>query len=310
MLSRRNLRVKVMQTLYSMEHNAQQNPADAQKILKKNIDKAYRLLFFLLALPVRISNFIKKEQHVKSSKFLPTEQDRTFSAKFCGNPFIQILSENKQLQDLLKLEQSEEESGMVKSLFKDFSLKEEYVKYCTQTISEEQEEKKILLFLLSEVIEKSEDFLQYVEDNFPECVTELNRILMAAKEIVEQLSKNGTEDIFQFNDAKTEEDFAKELLKKTIEHEERFTELIEPKLKNWDMDRIARLDMVLMKMALCELIYFDQIPVKVSINEYIDISKIYSTPRSKDFVNGILDNIMHELRQGNAIRKTGRGLVE
>jgi N utilization substance protein B len=117
-------------------------------------------------------------------------------------------------------------------------------------------------------------------------------------------------ELFDFSNQKVEEDFAQELLRKTLENNERFTELIQPKLKNWDLDRIARLDMILMKMALCELIFFDQIPVKVSINEYIDISKVFSTPKSKDFINGILDSIMHELRERNEIKKTGRGLVE
>jgi N utilization substance protein B len=130
------------------------------------------------------------------------------------------------------------------------------------------------------------------------------------EELLGQLSPENDRRQLEFPDSSGEEGFAKQLLEKTLANNEHYAQMIKPKLKNWDLDRIAHLDMILMKMALCELMCFEQIPVKVSINEYIDISKIYSTPRSKDFINGILDNIMHELRESNAIKKTGRGLVE
>ena len=97
---------------------------------------------------------------------------------------------------------------------------------------------------------------------------------------------------------------------KTIEHNKELSELIEPNLKNWEMDRVAILDLILMKMAVCELKYFPTIPVKVSINEYIDISKSYSTPKSKDFVNGVLDKIKNQMQGRGEIKKFGRGLME
>lgn len=308
MLSRRNLRVKVMQVIYSIEHNNQLEPAEAVNVLQRNVEKAYRLLFYTGSLFVRIADYVKKESEVKTSKFLPSDEDLRFSTRLSGNPLIDALRKNKKVQDQLKLQQSEEETLLVRDLFKSLASKPEYKLYCVQEESTEGD-RSILLFLHN-LIMKSASYLQYVEDKFPECSSELTKISFALEDILKKMTIHASESLFVFPNQKVEEDFAKELLKLTLENNAHFTTLIQPKLKNWDMDRIARLDMILMKMALCELLHFEQIPVKVSINEYIDISKLFSTPKSKDFINGILDGIMHELRERNAIKKTGRGLME
>ncbi|HXH18865.1 MAG TPA: transcription antitermination factor NusB [Chitinophagales bacterium] len=310
MLSRRNLRVKVMQVLYSIEHNNQTASSEAVGMLERSIEKAYTLLAFNLSLIVRIADYIRREWEIKTSKFLPTDEDLHFSTRLAGNPFINALRQSKQVSAQLRLALSEEENALVKALFKKLSDESEYKLYCEKKAVELKEERKILLFAFSKVIFKHPAYLQYVEDNFPECLSELGKINFTTAEMIEKLSPDAPNGLLAFLDTDTEANFAKELLEKTLANNQRFTALIEPKLKNWDVDRIARLDMILMKMALCELLCFEQIPVKVSINEYIDISKSYSTPRSKDFINGILDNVMHELREKNEIKKTGRGLVE
>lgn len=308
MLSRRNLRVKVMQVIYSIEHNNLLTPEEAVSVLQKNVEKAYRLLFFTTSLLVRIADHVRKESGIKTSKFLPTAEDLRFSTRLTENPFIGALRQNRKVQDQLKLEMSEEEVALVRELFKKLSEKSEYKLYCLQEHSMESE--RSILLVIHDVVVKSGSYTQFVEDKFPECANEISKVSFALEEILKKMTPEPNANLFEFSNQKVEEDFAKELLRKTLENNDRFTELIQPKLKNWDMDRIARLDMILMKMALCELIYFDQIPVKVSINEYIDISKVFSTPKSKDFINGILDSIMHELKERNEIKKTGRGLVE
>lgn len=308
MLSRRNLRVKVMQVIYSIEHNSQLEHAEAIHVLQRNVEKAYRLLYYTTALLVRIADNIKKEAELKTTKHLPTEADLHFSTRLAHNPFIHALRNNRKVQDQLRLQMTEEDTMLVKEFFKILSVKTEYKLYCAQENSIESE--RNILLLLHNLIVKTASYTQYAEDNFPECANELSKISFALEDILKKMPVEPSNNLFEFSNQKIEEDFAKELLIKTLENNERFTTLIQPKLKNWDIDRIARIDMVLMKMALCELIYFDQIPVKVSINEYIDISKVYSTPKSKDFINGILDGIMHELRESKEIKKSGRGLVE
>jgi N utilization substance protein B len=114
--------------------------------------------------------------------------------------------------------------------------------------------------------------------------------------------------ITDLNIEQDDREFVVELFQYTMDRQDEFSTLVEPKLENWDMERIAILDLIIMKMALCELLYFPMIPVKVTINEYIEIAKLYSTPKSKDFVNGVLDKIMKELKESGAIKKSGRGL--
>lgn len=308
MLSRRNLRVKVMQVMYAIEHSNQLASEEAVRMLEKSIEKSYKLLAFNLSLPVRLADQIRKEADIKTSKLLPTAEDLQFSTRLADNPYIKILSSEKKLSECLRLTPTDEEVTLVKELFKKLSDEKEYKDYCTSTGNGENE-KKIIQFIFNKVIHKSPAYAQYVEDNFPECIGETGKINSGIEEVLAQLSPESTKPI-EFPDSEEEEKFARELLQKTIVNNDQYTALIKPRLKNWDVDRIAHLDMILMKLALCELLCFDQIPVKVSINEYIDISKTYSTPRSKDFINGILDNIMHELKEKNEIRKTGRGLVE
>ncbi len=310
MLSRRNLRVKVMQVLFSMDHSNPITAEEAVRILDRNIEKSHRLLAFNFSLIVRVADFIQRGSEFKTTKLLPTEDDLHFSTKLVGNPFISALRGNKKIGGQLKLFMGEEEDLLVKSIFKKLAEQNEYKLYCAKKETSLKDEREIILFLYSKVIIKNPAYLLYAEDNFPECINELGKIHFTVSESLEKLSPESAESLLEFPDNQAEENFAKELLEKTLTNNDRFTEQIQPKLKNWDVDRIARMDMILMKMALCELLCFEQIPVKVSINEYIDISKVFSTPRSKDFINGILDTVMHDLRERNEIKKTGRGLVE
>ncbi len=298
-----------MQVLYSMEQNQLTDTSVGQKILRAGIDKAYKLKLFNLGLLVRVADLIRKEHDIKNSKFLPTEKDRQFSARLAANPLIAELRNNKRIHDvILKYNQDEEESSMVKDLLKSIIEKDEYKSYCSSPNPTADDERKILAFIFEKVLQQEDSYRQYLEDNYPECLSELPKIDASVSEYISRLP--GQQVIPEKEGNQPEEVFARELLTKTMENNEHLAELIQPKLKNWDIDRIAQIDMILMKMAICELLYFDEIPVKVSINEYIDLAKIYSTSRSKDFVNGILDNIMRDLRAQNAIIKSGRGLVE
>jgi len=299
-----------MQVLYSVEHGNIATPAEALNILHKNIKKAHALLLFDFSLLVRITDFIKIESEIKTSKFLPTEEDLHFSVKLLNNPIIITLRANTKIREMLKHAMNEEETTLVKNIFKNLADNDEYRKYCVSKDADLKSDREIVSIIFNKVALKNPLYEQHIEDNFPECLSELGKLSYTVTEILEKVSPDNPEGLFETSEPKMEEDFAKELLEKTLANEERFTHIIQPKLKNWDLDRIAHLDMLLMKMALCELMFFDQIPVKVTINEYIDISKTYSTPRSKDFINGVLDSIMHEMRERNEIKKTGRGLVE
>lgn len=299
-----------MHVLYAYELKAISNEEQASKSLSNSINKAFELLYFNLSLLVRIADFIEQQAARKATKFLPKKEDLDFNTRITENPVILSLKENKKISSLLKLQPSEEEKELIRDFYKKLLKKSTYKDYCQSEQSLENEQ-AIILSLYKDVITKNQDYREYVEQNFPACLNDLSKINFMLESIIQSFKNNNIDKLLPSPDKNSqEEEFAYELLEKTLDNNDKLTKLIEPKLENWDLDRIAQMDMILMKMALCELLYFPQIPVKVSINEYIDISKIYSTPKSKDFINGVLDKIMHELREQGAIVKKGRGLVE
>lgn len=298
-----------MLALYAMEMNQCEDVATGLKMLQSFIAKAYKLRLFNLGLLVRLADLIRKERAIKESKFLPTEKDRQFSARLAANPYIESLRKDKNLNaQILKLTQTEEEQALVKDLLKSILGKKEYRHYCALENTSPEDERAIVLYIFEKLLPNLRAYREYVEDNYPECLNELARINYSVSQVFESVPHQGMPAEQPSDNAEIV--FARELLTYTLQQEERLRNIIQPRLKNWDADRIARIDMILMKMAVCELISFNEIPVKVSINEYIDLAKIYSTPRSKDFINGILDNVMRDLYARNEIVKTGRGLIE
>ena len=299
-----------MQSLYALEQEAVPDIGIAHKNLSKSVKEAYDLLFFLLSLLVQMAKHVKKEEQLRSSKFLPKKEDIKFSTRFASNPVLVELAKNKVIEKIINQQLTDDEAALIKSLFKRLSESKEYKTYTQSTDLDLSSEKEIVLFLFNKILIKNKLIKQHVEENYPECLNDLGKINQKVNELVENFDKKAGKEIFEQKSIKNEDEFANKLLDKTVENDEQFSSLIAPKLENWDIDRIAVIDMILMKMALSELLYFEQIPIKVSINEYIDISKIYSTPKSKDFVNGILDKIKNELTAVGKIKKVGRGLLE
>jgi len=261
MLSRRNLRVKVMQVLYAIEHSNNATFDQAIGMLDKSIDKSYKLLVFNFALIVRIADHVKNKSYVKSLKLLPSEQDLQFSTRLVNNPFVNALRSDQKVSDRLRLTMTEEENTLVKELFKKMSEENEYKLYCSK-MANGSEDKEIIAFIFSNVIKKNQSYVQYVEDNFSECVAELVKINFGVEELLGKLSPEHQKNKLEFPDFQGEDNFAKQLLEQTLANNERYAELVKPKLKNWDIDRIAHIDMILMKMVLCELLCFE--PTTVS----------------------------------------------
>ena len=174
------------------------------------------------------------------------------------------------------------------------------------------EDKKISRFIFEEVLLQDEYFLQHMDECFLNWNDDADLVVDAVREVIDK-SKHELKLHLEKDKVKEKmlelAEFGKELFRKTIEHKKEYIQLIGPKLKNWDSDRLAVLDVILLRMALAEFFEFPSIPTKVTINEYLDIAKEYSTPKSKDFINGILDSLMHDLKKQGKIKKTGRGLM-
>ncbi len=302
MITRRNIRVKVMQTLYSLE--AQEHsikPEEAQKILKKHFDQTGQLLIYVLYFLTELARYAERDSMLRSSKHLPSDLDKNVNTKLAGNQLLWKILEQESFQLALKQYKPEhiQRNELIKKLYQELSITPEYVSYLTAGERDKKSEKEILEFIFNDFLLQHDDFESHVEENFTNWGDDADVI---QKLVMGYLNKIGSYN-FQEVVSPDKAVFARNLLASVIEKKEVTMDLIRPKLKNWDPERIATLDMILMQMGVCEFLFFETIPPKVTINEYIDLAKEYSTPLSGQFVNGILDSIHKDLLAENKMHK-------
>ncbi len=291
-----------MQTLYSLDTmNNDFEPKQAIDILKKNIEQSKQLVTYLIYFITEIARYAETDSQHKSSKHLPNYSDLNINIKISANEIMTITAQNKAFKKvlsdyhLMQLTDSE----LIKKIYNSLVSSAQYQSYINNLKEDKKADKKILEFIFSDLMLPNEDFTNHIEENFTNWDDDGDMMVLL---VAAYFQKPGT---FNFNEILTAEkwDFAKDLLTSVIDKKDYCLELIKPKLKNWDAERIAALDMILMQMGVCEFLYFETIPPKVTINEYIDLAKDYSTPQSGNFVNGILDNIHKELLADNKIQK-------
>lgn len=302
MISRRNIRVKVMQTLYSLE--TQDSPissSDAVKLLKKHFDQSRELLVYMAHFITEVARYSETDARNKASKYIPSAKDLTVNTKIAGNELLWKIVDHPSYIQALKEDKPHltNDPELTKKIYTDLTASEKYQHYITIGSREKKDEKEILEFILNDLMLPNEAFTSFIEEKFPNWDDDAE---MAQTLLSTLLSKPAA---FNFQDLISPEkwDFAKELLKTTIDKKEVAFEYIKPKLKNWDPERIAILDMLLMRMGVCEFLFFETIPPKVTINEYIDLAKEYSTQQSGQFINGILDNIHKDLVKDDKMHK-------
>lgn len=311
MLNRRHLRIRVLQFVYSWNKSKDTDIVKVEKQFLKSLEKVEELYTLLLLILVEVRDFAEDFQEDAKKKKLPSDEDLNPKTKFIDNLFIQKLKDDTSLMSKaneLKLSFSDSRS-LIKAIYLDVIKTPLYENYMSVEETGFDVDKKFILKLFSKhIIDVAalQDFLneQYIywDDDLPFVSS------MIVKTIKE--SSDSKISLFDLFNNKEEKDFALNLLRFSIIHSDEYTELISSKTKNWEIDRVALMDLILMQMALAELLKMPQIPVKVSINEYLELAKYYSTPNSKNFVNGILDNLHIELKQKGLITKTGRGLIE
>jgi len=293
MISRRNIRVKVMQTLYTVMLEGLNKPGDPQKILQQHFDHTRSLLVYFIYFLTEVAGYANTDAQYRASKHLPTFEDLHVNTKLPGNELIQKLLLDKNLKEQFDKEKPEliYDKELVRKIYHELAETPEYKQYISAQERDKNGERKILEFIINDRLLTNEQFLTHMEDNFSnwEDDGELVSHLIGA-----YLQKPAPLNFKQMV-TPDKELFAQNLLKTVLEKNDFLQELIIPKLKNWDPDRIALLDMILMKMGVAEFLYFETIPPKVTINEYIDLAKEYSTGQSGQFVNGILDNIHKEM---------------
>jgi len=291
-----------MQTLYSLDViDHQTKPGEAINILKKNFEHSRQLFTYLLYFIAEVARYAEKDAHKKSSKHLPTQGDLNINTKIAGNEIIWNLQEDpsfkKAVAEYKVVYFIDDE--LIKKTYLALVESDAYKTYIALQSRDKKTEKRMLEFIFSDLMLPNEDFISHIEEHFIHWDDDAEMMIVLMNNFFQKPSA------FNFNEMLTAEkwDFAKNLLESVIDKRTYCLEIIKPKLKNWDADRIASLDMILMQMGLCEFLYFETIPPRVTINEYIDLAKEYSTEQSGHFVNGILDNIHKELLAENKIHK-------
>lgn len=302
MISRRNIRVKVMQALYTIEQMGNQvKPGEPATILKKGIEQSRQLFVHLVYFLTEVARYAETDAHNKASKHLPTAEDLETNTKIAGNLLLwKILEHPSYIAAVNELKpELSVNTELVKKTYQTLTASEEYKEYIETPAREPKQERLIIEYIFNTLMLPNEDFISHVEEQFIHWDDDAEMMELLVQNF---LQKPGS---YNLNEMMTADkwEYAKKLLETVLDKKEYCLELIKPRLKNWDAERIAALDMILMCMGVCEFLYFETIPTRVTINEYIDLAKAYSTPQSGQFVNGILDNILKDLTTENKIHK-------
>lgn len=314
MLGRRSLRVKTMQVLYGYELNNSLSLAVLEQQLDKSTEKTVSLYLAYLVYLNETAQYSLVDAAIRLAKFIQTDEDKNTNTQLAASPTLKKLFENDSFNTLLAKHKTKAlvDKEIVKSLFTKLRDKQRYKDFCVYTLPTVQQQNELLVYIVKKILSDNDLLEGILEEHFNNFDDDSFLLLHLLQKQFEGLKENDIPSVFveAVQLWNSELRFPSELLRQYYNHHEELTKIIEPNLKNWDLERIAVLDMTLMKLAVCEMLYLPTVPVKVSINEYIDISKIYSTPKSKDFVNGVLDKIKIQLTESGLIKKQGRGLVE
>lgn len=302
MISRRNIRVKVMQSLYALhQSHTPIQPGLAQNVLQKHFDATGGLLIFLMYHLVEAARYAETDARMRASKHLPNEADMNVPVKIAGNTLLWRLYESTTYTSGLAKHKPQliANPEWVRKIYQSLYDSTLYAIYNQTEGRDKKAEREIIEYIFTDLMLANEDFVAYVEDAFNNWDDDADMLRLL---ILHFFQKPGTFVIDNLV-GKEKHDFAVNLLQTVLEKREMLDEIIKPRLRNWDPERLAQLDFILIEMGICEFLFFETIPIKVTINEYIDLGKEYSTQQSGQFINGILDNIRKELENQNRISK-------
>lgn len=315
MLTRRHIRVKVMQCIYALIHSKDDSLDKQQEFLNESIDKMYTLYLLMLSLLIEIQGYASSQVALSTKKYLADSSDEYPSKdKFTSNSLLLQLSSNTLLKEELskrKLKNWYLNEEYVKLIYKEIIANESYKAYMMSSSKSYDEDKKLIQTLFKDVIAPNEKIYDYFEDDQLTWVDDIPIVNTFVLKQFRKVTQHQEPSFFLPRLLKDDEDrlYGQQLLVKTLLNNEKWEKEIEGKTPNWDKDRIADIDSILLKMAICELLNFSSIPEKVTINEFLEIAKEYSTPKSSIFINGILDKLVREYKSEGKLKKTGRGLL-
>lgn len=315
MLNRRLLRIKVMQTLYGFFQSEDSDMVKEEKNLLLSIDRIYDLYLFYLCLPIELAHIAEIQMEEARNKVMPTKEDLNPNRKFVDSYLIKALENNTELKKLLENRKVSwsAENELLHKLWKKVKNSESYQRFLNNGDDHPAAHRKFIEKLYNDFIVDNDDLYSSFQEKSIYWDYEDNDF--AVQMAMRYFSKIKSEESYKaippkYKDPEDDAEFVKNLFRKSIKHNEEISQWIEGKTQNWEVDRIATMDVLLMKMAIVEFLHFSSIPVKVSLNEYIEISKLFSTPKSKVFINGVLDKLLAEFNEKKLIKKKGRGLMQ
>ena len=309
MLSRRNVRIKVLQVIYGSNINHDKIER-YQRNYQTSIDRSLEILVYSLRVMQKILKYSLTDAENRKYKKLPSDNDKLFKPVLLTNKQSQNLM-NSQLLEIYTRKfhtDTKIDQDVIRRLYLEFSKDEDYIQYYIAA-EHTTEENIAMLLKIYKLLTKNEVFNETIEDHYVSWDDDESLVVGAMKKIIKSLDQDEYDFLKDYiPDDETVKEFGETLLIATVKNDKSLVELITPFLENWELERVAAIDLIMLKMAVTEILRIESIPTKVTLNEYVEISKIYSTEKSKEFVNGILDRIINKLNNENKIIKTGRGL--
>ncbi len=313
MISRRIIRIKVFQVLYAYYTSPDKSMNNSEKELFFSFQKTYDLYHYLIQLIIEIANHAEVVIERRKKKHFPTEEDLNPNTRFIDNQLIHQLKINTNLEK--QLEQSKlnwsNEPELIKKLYDIMVKSEFYTQYMTAEKTSYAQDKKVIENLFNEILLQSEDLMILLEEQSIYWNDDIDFVVSMIIKSLKKFKEYSAEDqrlMPMFKDVEDRE-FAQNLFRKVIINRDETKGIVSEYTENWDVERIAFIDNLIMEMAITEFMYFPSIPTKVSLNEYIELAKYYSTQKSRHFINGILDKSLKALQKEGKVKKAGRGLI-
>ncbi len=314
MLNRRHLRIKILHALYAFEQSKQKTIAQAEKELFHNLERMYEMYIYLLTVMVEIKEVAARRIEDNKNKRLPSPEDLNPNTRFVDNGLIDLLERNHPLNEAAKKHKVNwmGEGELLRKWFKQLAQTEEYQTYMKAEETDFKKDQEVILRLFKRHLINYPDLHEFFEEKSIFWADDLDLVASMSLKTMKTFTNSSDENhpiLPLWKEPEDEIPFVKSLFRKAVMQSEEHGELLREHSDNWELDRIALMDTLLMKMALSEAREFPQIPTKVTLNEYIELSKYYSTPKSSNFINGVLDKLFALLKEEGKIKKLGRGLI-
>ena len=313
MISRRQLRIKALQSLYAYYKTDREDMRRSEKELHFNIEKAFELYHYLLLLILDVNLYAESRMELAKNKRIPTHEDLHPNTRFLENQLVIQLRNNDRL--LRYIDQHKlnwvNYPELIKEIYAKILESDEYKAYMSADTQSYNEDKKLIINVFTHIVFSSETLSSIMEEQSIYWNDDLEFITsMIVKTFKKFKEGDGPEKpLMDLYKNAEDRDYVVKLYRQTILHKEEYVEYIKENTRNWDLERIAFMDILIMQMSIAELVGFPSIPTKVTLNEYLEISKFYSTSKSNVFINGVLDKVVDQLREDKKIAKAGRGLI-